>query len=178
MAAGMGGRLVATARDVWRANPAETIWRCNSSPMVLRRGSYARVGRSACADSATCRFTPTSPVRAALAQARSQARACRSRLSLLGTTKCWPCNSNPVRLGSYVSRARARREIAGCRPGFWPQGQLRHPSSPGARAQLGRLPDPQPLADPCDEAGHRVSLRRFANHFPRRTVIAGSVDLG
>jgi hypothetical protein len=22
-----------------------------------------------------------------------------------GTTKCWPCKSNPVRLGSYVSRA-------------------------------------------------------------------------
>ena len=41
----------------------------------------------------------------------------------------WPCKSNPVRLGSYVSRAGARREIAGCRPGSWPQGQLRHPSS-------------------------------------------------
>ena len=31
--------------------------------------------------------------------------------------------SNPVRLGSYVSRAEARREIAGFRPGFWPRGQ-------------------------------------------------------
>jgi hypothetical protein len=31
--------------------------------------------------------------------------------------------SNPVRLGSYVSRAEARREIAGFRPGFWRQGQ-------------------------------------------------------
>ena len=54
---------------------------------------------------------------------------CRSQRGPLGTTTCWPCNSNPVRLGSYVSRARARREIAGFRPGFWPQGQLRDPSS-------------------------------------------------
>ena len=38
----------------------------------------------------------------------------------------WPCKSNPVRLGSYVSRAIARREIAGFRPGFWPQGQSNH----------------------------------------------------
>jgi hypothetical protein len=29
----------------------------------------------------------------------------RSRGVLLGTTKYWPCTSNPVRLGSYVSRA-------------------------------------------------------------------------
>jgi hypothetical protein len=35
-----------------------------------------------------------------------------------------PAVSNPVRLGSYVSRAIARREIAGFRPGFWQQGQL------------------------------------------------------
>ena len=69
VAAGPGSAdLVATAREVW-ASPAETIWRRNSSPMVLRRGSYPRVGRSACADPATCSFTPTSPVRAALAQA-------------------------------------------------------------------------------------------------------------
>ena len=44
----------------------------------------------------------------------------------------WPCKSNPVCLGSYVSRA-ARREIAGFRPGFWPQGQSRHPSSFSSR---------------------------------------------
>ena len=40
----------------------------------------------------------------------------------------WPCVSNPVRLGSYVSRAIARREIAGLRPGFWQQGQSNHPT--------------------------------------------------
>jgi hypothetical protein len=41
--------------------------------------------------------------------------------------------SNPVRLGSYVSRAIARREIAGFRPGFWQQGQSNHltPLTPG-----------------------------------------------
>lgn len=50
----------------------------------------------------------------------------RSSRILLDTTKCWPCASNPVRLGSYVSRAKARREIAGFRPGFWPQGQSKH----------------------------------------------------
>ena len=36
--------------------------------------------------------------------------------------------SNPVRLGSYVSRAIARREGAGFRPGFWQQGQSKHPT--------------------------------------------------
>ena len=61
-----------------------------------------------------------------------------------------------------TSRAlEARREIAGFRPGFWPQGQLSHPSSSGARVRLRLLPDPQPLADLCDEAAHRVSLGRF-----------------
>ncbi len=48
----------------------------------------------------------------------------------------WPCKSNPVRLGFCVSRALARREIAGFRPGFWPQGQLRHPSSLGAQPRV------------------------------------------
>ena len=33
--------------------------------------------------------------------------------------------------GSYVSRAIARREIAGLRPGFWQQGQLDHPTPSG-----------------------------------------------
>ena len=41
----------------------------------------------------------------------------------------WPCKSNPVRLGSYVSRAGARREIAGFRPG------------PGRRASFEILAD-------------------------------------
>ena len=38
--------------------------------------------------------------------------------------------SNPVRLSSYVSRAVARREIAGFRPGFWQQGQSNDPTPP------------------------------------------------
>jgi mannose-6-phosphate isomerase-like protein (cupin superfamily) len=46
----------------------------------------------------------------------------------------WPCTSNPVRLSSYVSRAIARREIAGFRPGFWQQGQSNHPTPPTIRA--------------------------------------------
>ena len=40
--------------------------------------------------------------------------------------------SNPVRLGSYVSRAVARWEVAGFRPGFWQQGQS-HESTPVSR---------------------------------------------
>ena len=31
------------------------------------------------------------------------AQPCHSLRGLLGTTKCWPCESNPVCLGSYVS---------------------------------------------------------------------------
>src|SRR6476659_1914225 len=42
--------------------------------------------------------------------------------------------SNPVRLGSYVSRAGARREIAGLRPGFWQQGQSDDSTPPRIRA--------------------------------------------
>jgi quercetin dioxygenase-like cupin family protein len=42
--------------------------------------------------------------------------------------------SNPVRLGSYVSRATARREIAGLRPGFWQQGQSDDSTPPRIRA--------------------------------------------
>ena len=38
--------------------------------------------------------------------------------------------SNPVRLGSYVSRAIARRELAGLRPGFWPAGPVEPVYSP------------------------------------------------
>jgi hypothetical protein len=38
--------------------------------------------------------------------------------------KYWPCKSNSVRLSSFASRAKARWRPSGCRPGFWPQGQL------------------------------------------------------
>ena len=54
--------------------------------------------------------------------------------------ECWPCKSNPVRLGSYVSRALARWEIAGFRPGFWPQGQDLYPSPSRAQARLSPCP--------------------------------------
>jgi hypothetical protein len=85
---------------------------------------------------------------------RSTATPAGGPLCRLGTTlasrhnESWPCKSNPVRLGSCVSRALARREIAGFRPGFWPQGQLRHPSSlgdlrQGAGLAAGRHPEPQ-----------------------------------
>ena len=51
-------------------------------------------------------------------------------------TRCWPRKSNSVCLGSYVSRANARREIAGTRPEFWQRGQWQEPYSsmpPSAR---------------------------------------------
>jgi hypothetical protein len=65
-----------------------------------------------------------------LSGTRAGGCACRLRTTLTGRRyESWPCKSNPVRLGSCVSRALARREIAGFRPGFWPQGQLRHLSS-------------------------------------------------
>ena len=48
----------------------------------------------------------------------------RTHLDLL-PGRCWPRKSNSVRLSSYVSRAAARREVAGIRPEFWPRGQLR-----------------------------------------------------
>jgi hypothetical protein len=52
---------------------------------------------------------------------------------------CWPRTSNPVRLSSYVSRAVARREIAGLRPAFWQQGQSNNLLSYNQRrAVLGR----------------------------------------
>ena len=57
--------------------------------------------------------------------AHGDLRAFRSTQRLLETTRGWPCKSNPVRLGSYVSRAIARREVAGFRPGFWQQGQFK-----------------------------------------------------
>jgi universal stress protein family protein len=45
---------------------------------------------------------PHLPRRARSGTAREH-EPCRSRRSLLATTKCWPCKSNPVRLGSCVS---------------------------------------------------------------------------
>jgi hypothetical protein len=39
--------------------------------------------------------------------------------------ECWPCKSNPVRLGSSP---RASTRVAGFRPGFWPQGQFNQPT--------------------------------------------------
>jgi quercetin dioxygenase-like cupin family protein len=42
--------------------------------------------------------------------------------------------SNPVRLSAYVSRARARREAACFRPGFWQQGQSNDSTPPRIRA--------------------------------------------
>jgi hypothetical protein len=72
---------------------------------------------------------------------------------VLVTTKCWPCKSNPVRLGSYVSRASARREIAGFRPGSWPQGQYRQTSSTGARGGCA------PSLCSAHRSVHRVPMR-------------------
>ena len=70
----------------------------------------------------------------------------------------WPCKSNPVRLGSSVSRALARREIAGFRPGFWPQGQLGHPSALRARVRLSLVPQATLYVELQDDAsGHSSS---------------------
>jgi len=71
----------------------------------------------------------------------------RSLLNARSDNKCWPRTPNPVRLGSYVSRAGARREIAGFRPGFWQQGQSNHPTPPTIRAvqswDVGEIQAPQ-----------------------------------
>src|SRR5439155_24533818 len=83
-----------------------------------------------------------------------------------GTTKCWPWKSNSVRLGSFVSRAPrvdvvwASAGVLANRASYDTLVQFR------ARAQLTLLPDPQPLADLCDEVGHRTSLRRFVAQTP------------
>ena len=70
--------------------------------------------RERCLDQRTC--APDRP------RGPQRATAPRSR-SMPPETKSWPCESNPVRLSSYVSRAIARWEVAGFRPGFWQQGQ-------------------------------------------------------
>ena len=51
----------------------------------------------------------------------------RSRRSLLGTTKCWPCKSNPVRLGSYVSRAGGALGDCGLSAGVLAAGPVKTP---------------------------------------------------
>jgi len=43
------------------------------------------------------------------------------------------------------------------------QGQVRTSYAVWGRERLSRLPDPQPLAELCDETFHRASLRRLAN---------------
>ena len=60
----------------------------------------------------------------------------------------------------------ACREIAGFRPGFWPQGQLAHRFPSGLRGRLSLLPHPQPTADLRDETAHRV-LRPSPRHAAR-----------
>ena len=54
--------------------------------------------------------------------------------------------SNPVRLGSYVSRAIARWEFAGFRPGFWQQGQFEPSYSSEQRGLRGPVKE-QPCPD-------------------------------
>jgi len=53
------------------------------------------------------------------------------------------------------------------------QGQFRHLTPFGASGRLRLLPDPQPLAELCDETCHRASLRRYAN----RNAKSSSKDL-
>jgi hypothetical protein len=94
---------------------------------------------------------------------RAQSGAGSSARGVTGrSTRAWPPVKTPWR--PLSSSPRAHRALVGC--GLWAgsqtQGQLRHSSSSGAWDQLRLLPDPQPLADLCDEAGHRASLRRFA----------------
>jgi hypothetical protein len=47
--------------------------------------------------------------------------------------------------------------------GSGPQGQSGHRSCSSARTWLRLLIEPQPLPDLCEQAGHRASLRRFAD---------------
>jgi LysR substrate binding domain len=77
-----------------------TLTRCApASISEKRREARASVGETAC-----CVFTGVPRAREVVGgeahQHKLDAGVARS-----GTTKCWPCKSNPVRLGSYVSRA-------------------------------------------------------------------------
>jgi len=75
-----------------------------------------------------------------------------------------------------ASRVEARWSPSGFRPGFWPQGQSSQ-STPLHRlprvlpdpARLGRLVEPEPLAELRHEGRHRATLRpsheaRVARH--------------
>jgi hypothetical protein len=83
-------------------------------------------------------------------------------LATQAATWCWPCKSNSVRVGSYVSRARGASGDCGLSAGVLAAGPVETPSSSRARARLRLLPvpEPQPFAELCDEIGHSASLRR------------------
>ena len=60
--------------------------------------------------------------------ASSRSRECEPpRRSLLGTTKRWPCKSNPVCLGSYVSRAKGASGDCGLSAGVLAAGPVKTP---------------------------------------------------
>jgi hypothetical protein len=82
----------------------------------------------------------------------------RSQLGRFGTSKKLAPQSNPFaqssspRAPKRVGALRALGQVLRVRP---VQNILRRF---GAWERLGLLPDPQPLADLCDEAGHRATL--------------------
>ena len=167
-----GRLLVKEVDQVLARERTRLILPSNSQP-PQRRPRNATASRTAHGSTlsvrarpATCRPEAPTPVGTrwstiVFEEGRTPRGASRSTTTRVGSSWCrlrttltarhserWPCKSNPVRLGSCVSRATARREIAGFRPGFWPQGQLRHPSSlgdfrQGAGLAAGRHPEPQ-----------------------------------
>jgi hypothetical protein len=54
----------------------------------------------------------------------SQDTSGRSQFAQAVPTKCWPCKSNSVRLGSLPRATKRVGSPSGFRPGFWPQGQF------------------------------------------------------
>jgi hypothetical protein len=159
------------ARRIHRLSPRHPV-----RGVLSRRPSFSSVGRTpkprprypprsrTCSPSSLVATAPTRGDRSAV-EARGSSSTSKHLGGcgvLLATWACsaqdWPCKSNPVRLGSCVSRALARREIASSRPGFWPQGQLRDPSSLGVRARLG----PGESAVPQDRGYTAISALALA----------------
>jgi len=101
------------------------------SPVPSRKSGAGDQGQSVCL-SVSIAFGTSARLRNL---PRSALRFARSAVGLLQLgspdRKYWPCKSNSVRLGSSPRATKARWRPSGCRPGFWPQGQLRESTPVG-----------------------------------------------
>jgi len=88
------------------------------------------------------RMTKRARTGAAVSRARHVGRETPStRRSLSFLTRCWPCKSNSVRLGSSGLARKTRWRPSGFRPGFWPAGPVQPLYSsqpPPARSRLSK----------------------------------------